>query len=129
MTDTMRHDETMKQNRRVPGLGGVEFKSRPEWKTDKGPAKKNAASLVLPSAKFTLALPVLVNKRGCMQALTAAGQVVGRETIDCDSRTRKCTRGQGWVRRAGSWTEPHLGAGRREVVRFENGRGKEPMGM
>lgn len=43
-----------------------------------------------------------------MQALTAAGQVVGRETIDCDSQTRKCTGGQGWVRRAGSWTEPHL---------------------
>lgn len=33
----------------------------------------------------------------------------GQGTIDCDSRTRKCTRGQGWVRRAGSWTEPHLG--------------------
>lgn len=68
-----------------------------------------------------------------MQALTAAGQVVGRETIDCDSRTRKSTRGQGWARRAGSWTEPHLRAGRREVVRFEDaprnvGRGKEPVG-
>lgn len=67
-----------------------------------------------------------------MQALTAAGQVVGRERLTViheQGNAPETSR----VRRAGSWTEPHLGAGRREVVRCDAprnvGRGKEPVGM